>query len=462
MAHAPTNAPSSGRTHGKNAFFFIIVTVFIDMMAFAVIMPVLPKLIAGLLNGDAALDLAVAAHDAGDKLPLENMLAAAAPWSGFISTVYAVINFLAQPILGNLSDRFGRRPVLLASMAMLAVDFLIMGLAHSIWLLFLGRFLSGLSAATHSTAAAYIADVTEPDQRGRAFGMLGAAFGLGFILGPAIGGFIGQIDPRAPFFAAAGLAAINFLYGMFVLPESLDHEHRRKFDWKRANALGTFRHFAKLPHLAWFLVAMGFFNFAHWVYPATFNFFGSVRYGWNEGMIGLALAVVGVGSAIVQGGLVGPVIKKFGPTRVAIFGFVGTVLTFAAYALATEGWMIFVIIPLGALTGILGPAMNQIMTARVARNAQGELQGALASVTALANMTSPLIMTQTFSHFSKPPYNFAGASFVLAAVMAALSIPFLLKGLASVPKAADLAEKPEEAVPEPSHAIDGAAAKATT
>jgi DHA1 family tetracycline resistance protein-like MFS transporter len=460
VAQTDTPASPGTRRHGKNAFFFIIVTVFIDMMAFAVIMPVLPNLVAGLLNGEAALNAAIVAHDAGDLKPLETMLAAAAPWSGWISTVYAVINFLAQPILGNLSDRFGRRPVLLASMAMLAIDFLIMGAAHSIWLLFLGRFLSGLSAATHSTAAAYIADVTEPEQRGQAYGMLGAAFGLGFILGPAIGGFLGQFDPRAPFFAAAALAALNFLYGVFVLPESLDREHRRAFDWKRANALGAFRHFSKLPHLAWFMLALGFFNFAHWVYPATFNYFGSVRYGWDPGMIGLALAVVGVGSAIVQGALVGPIIKKFGATRVTIFGFVGTVAVFLAYAFATEGWMVFVIIIFGAFTGVLGPALNQIMTARVARNAQGELQGAMASVTALANMTSPLIMTQTFFHFSQPPWNFAGAAFVLAALMAALSLIPLAKGLRSAPRIEETGGPPP---PEDGHAPAGepAAAAAT-
>lgn len=281
----PASPASSGSSRlGKNAFFFIIVTVFIDMMAFAVIMPSMPYLMAELLNGKDALLDAKALAAAGNKLPLETMLSNAAPWGGYITTVYAVMNFLSSPILGGLSDRFGRRPVLLMSIGTLAIDFVIMGFAHAVWLLFLGRVLSGISGATHSTAAAYIADVTEPKDRGRAFGMLGAAFGLGFILGPAIGGFLGQFDPRYPFFASAGLAFINFCYGMFVLPESLGHEHRRRFDWKRANAFGTFKHLIHVPYLAWFMLALGLFNFAHWVYPATFNYFAGVRYGWTEGI----------------------------------------------------------------------------------------------------------------------------------------------------------------------------------
>ena len=437
MAAAPASTTSPGpRRHGKNAFFFIIVTVFIDMMAFAVIMPSMPYLMAELLNGkDALLDAKTLAL-AGDKLPLEAMLSNAAPWGGYITTVYAIMNFLSSPILGGLSDRFGRRPVLLMSIGTLAIDFVIMGFAHSVWLLFLGRILSGISGATHSTAAAYIADVTEPKDRGRAFGMLGAAFGLGFILGPAIGGFLGQFDPRYPFFASAALAFINFCYGMFVLPESLDREHRRRFNWKRANAFGTFKHLIHVPYLAWFMLALGLFNFAHWVYPATFNYFAGVRYGWNEGMIGIALVAVGVGSAVVQGGLTGPIIAKFGPTRAAVFGFVICAMTFAAYALASEGWMVFLIVPFGALAGVLGPSMNQIMSVRTPKNAQGELQGAIASVQSLTNMFAPLALTQTFHYFTSPaaPFFFPGVAFALASVICTLSLLPLLRGLATAPK----------------------------
>jgi DHA1 family tetracycline resistance protein-like MFS transporter len=433
-------SPAAGpvRKHGKNAFFFIIVTVFIDMMAFAVIMPSMPYLMSDLTG-----------------LAIEDV----APWGGYITAVYAIVNFLAAPVLGNLSDRFGRRPILLISMGTLAVDFLIMGLAHTIWLLFLGRFLSGLSGATHSTAAAYIADTTEPENRAKAFGMLGAAFGLGFILGPAIGGFLGDINPRFPFFAAAGFAAINFCYGLFVLPESLDKEHRRKFDWKRANALGAFQHFRKLPHLAWFIIALGMFNFAHWVYPSTFNYYGAVAFGWDSKTIGLALGAVGICSAIVSAGLVGPVIKRHGPTKTVIFAFLVCAAVFYAYAFIGQGWMVFVLIPLGAPGGLLNPALSQIMTARVPRNAQGELQGALASVQALGNIVSPLIMTQTFFYFthSDAPVRFPGAAFLLAAIMTSLSILPLLQGLRTVPKVVEQPAKPDEIITAPPAAEEPAA-----
>lgn len=459
-ADALKTAPPS-RKPGKNAFLFIIVTVFIDMMAFAVIMPSMPYLVAELLNGKDAVLQAKAMATAGNLAPLETMLSDAAPWGGYITTVYAVMNFLMAPILGGLSDRFGRRPVLLVSMGMLAMDFVIMGLAHTVWLLFLGRVLSGVSGATHSTAAAYIADVTEPKARGAAFGMLGMAFGLGFILGPAIGGYLGQFDPRLPFFASAGLAALNFCYGLFVLPESLGKEHRRRFEWRRANAFGTFKHLMHVPFLAWFMLALGLFNVAHWVYPATFNYFAGVAFGWNEGMIGMALVAVGVGSAVVQGGLTGMLIKRFGPTRMAVFGFVICALTFAAYSMAREGWMVFVIIPFGALAGVLGPSINQIMSVRTPRNAQGELQGAIASVQSLTNIFAPLMLTQTFHYFTSPqaPVFFPGAAFGLAAIICAISLLPLTRGLAVAPKIEDQPEDPpgeappeDAAPPEPSAA----------
>lgn len=451
MATSASPSSPGARRHGKNAFFFIIVTVFIDMMAFAVIMPSMPLLMAELLNGKDVLAAAQALAAAGNKGPLEAMLSDASPWGGYITVVYAIMNFLSAPILGGLSDRFGRRPILLISIGTLAIDFVIMGFAHSIWLLFLGRVLSGISGATHSTAAAYIADVTEPAERGRAYGMLGAAFGLGFILGPAIGGFLGQFDPRFPFFASAALAAVNFCYGMFVLPESLDKEHRRRFNWKRANAFGTFVHLAKVPYLAWFMLALGLFNFAHWVYPATFSYFGAVRYGWDPAMLGWSLAAVGVGSTIVQGGLVGPIIKRFGATQTTVFGFLVCVVTFAAYASATQGWMVFVIIPFGAMAGVLGPAMNQIMTARTPRNAQGELQGAIASVQSLANIFAPLAMTQTFHYFTSAnaPVYFPGAAFTLASVFCAISLIPLMRGLRIAPRVEDQPADPAgEAVPQ--------------
>ncbi|HVY90996.1 MAG TPA: TCR/Tet family MFS transporter [Hyphomonadaceae bacterium] len=433
---ALANPSTTGRTHGAWAFFFIIVTVFIDMVGFGIIMPSMPQLMAELLNGKQAYLDAKSADAAGHSEALKTMLSDAAPWGGFITTTYAFMNFMASPVLGGLSDRFGRRPVLLASIGTLGIDYVVMGMSSTVWLLFLSRLLTGISGATQSTAAAYIADTTEPQNRGKAYGFLGVAFGLGFILGPAIGGYLSQFNPRWPFFASAGLAFVNFCYGAFVLPESLGREHRRKFDWKRANAFGTFRHLVKVPYLAWFILALGLFQFAHWVYPSTFNYFAGVQYGWGPAMVSVGLTVVGIGQAVVQGLLIGPAIKRFGPTRTAVFGFIVCIFTFAAYSLAPYGWMLFMIAPIGALGSVLNPAMQQIMSARTPKNAQGELQGAISSAQALANMISPLVMTQTFHYFTSPgaPAFFPGASFALAATICALSLIPLMQGLRSVPK----------------------------
>jgi DHA1 family tetracycline resistance protein-like MFS transporter len=305
--------------------------------------------------------------------------------------------------------------------------------------------------------------LTEPQNRGRAFGMLGVAFGLGFILGPGIGGWLSQFDPRWPFFASAGLAFINFCYGMFVLPESLDREHRRRFDWKRANAFGTFKHLVKVPYLAWFILALGLFNFAHWVYPSTFNYFAGVQYGWGPEMVSVGLVVVGIGQAVVQGLLVGPAIKRFGPTRTAVFGFIICAMTFAAYSLAPYGWMLFVISPFGALGSVLGPSMNQIMSARTPRNAQGELQGAIASVQSLSNMFAPLIMTQTFHYFTSPGAAafFPGAAFALAATVCTISLLPLFQGLRTVPKLEQQPPDPKGETPPETQPDSGAAAAQT-
>lgn len=372
---APACLPAI-RAHGRNAFIFVVVTVLIDMIGFGMIMPVIPFLLSEVTG-----------------LAIEDVT----PIGGVLTAVYGVMNFLAMPTLGSLSDRFGRRPVLLLSLATLAVDFIIMGFAHSLWLLFVGRMLSGISAATVSTAYAYVSDVTEPEERGRAFGMIGATFGLGFIIGPVLGGLLGKIDPRAPFFAAAALALCNVAYGFFVLPESLPATRRRAFDWKRANPFGAFRHFSRLPRLVWLLVAMGLYGFSHWVYPAVWSYNASVRYGWLSGQIGLSLGMVGLASALVQGGLVGPVIRRFGPVAAARFGFIAATFAYALFALATEPWMVYAAIPVSALAGFVQPAMNQIMTGQTPPDAQGELQGAIASVNALTQILSVLIMTQVFS-----------------------------------------------------------------
>ena len=396
------------QTLGKNAFFFVIVTVALDMLAFGLIVPVMPALIGNMMNIEAA---------------------EAAAWGGAIMAVYALMNFIFGPLLGGLSDRFGRRPILLASISTLAIDFLIMGFAHTIWLLFFGRALAGISGATISTANAYIADTTTPEDRGRAFGMIGAAFGFGFVFGPVLGGFIGKIDPRAPFFVAAGLAACNFLYGWFVLPESLSQKNRRRFDWKRANPLGAFEHFRKLPKVGLMLVALGLFALAHTVFPSTWSYHGEARYGWSTDEIGLSLGLVGIGAAVVQAGLMGLFLKKMGAVRTALFGLFVSMVCLTGFAYAGAPWMVYAIIPLSSFAGLVGPAFNSIMSNQTSADAQGELQGAVASVQALAMIFSPLIMTQTFQRYATTdaPIYFPGAAFLLAAILTALAIvPFLV------------------------------------
>ena len=389
---------------------FVIITVAIDMLAFGLIIPVVPTLVQELGNISA------------ERATL---------YIGGLGTTYAFMNFLFGPMLGALSDRFGRRPVLLASIATLSIDFLIMGFANSIWLLFLGRALSGISGATYSTAHAYIADVTEPENRGKAFGMVGAAFGFGFIFGPVMGGILGEFDPRAPFFAAAALALLNFCYGFFVLPESLEEEHRRPFVPSRSNPFGAVKHFSKLPHVSWFLVSAGVFFLAHTVYPSTWPIHGEIRYDWSPKEIGLSLGLVGLGAAVVQAGLIGIALKRFGAVRTALYGIIINALALFAYAFAGLGWVVFLIIPLGALGGVASPTLNSLMSTVTPKNAQGELQGASASLNSFAMIFGPMIMAGALFYFTEPgtPLHFPGAAFLLAGILTAFSIIPFLRGV---------------------------------
>ena len=401
-----TTSTSSSQPHGKNAFAFVLVTVAIDMLAFGVIIPVIPALIRELAN-----------------VPSEE----ATLYLGALAATYALMNFLFGPVLGALSDRFGRRPVLLASVATLAVDFLIMGLAHSIWLLFIGRALSGISGATLSTANAYIADTTSIENRGRAFGLVGAAFGLGFIFGPVIGGLLGDIDPRAPFLASAALCALNFLYGLLVLPESLPSENRRAFNIARANPLGAARHFAKLPKVVWFLIASGIFAVAHTVYPSTWSVHGEIRYDWSPREIGISLGIVGVGAAVIQAGLMGWILKRIGTVRTAVLGLCSTAISLIGFSMAGMGWMAYAIIPISSLGGLSAPATNSLMSIVTPADAQGELQGAIASINALAMIFGPLLMNGILFSFTHDgaTFHFGGAAFLLAALLTVIClIPF--------------------------------------
>ncbi|WP_213272323.1 TCR/Tet family MFS transporter [Hyphomonas sp.] len=400
------------RRPGRNAFFFVLVTVFIDHLAFGLIIPVLPSLIQDLAHVPAS---------------------GATLWIGALAATYAVMNFLFGPLIGALSDRFGRRPVLLVSMAMLGLDFLLMALAPNIWILFLGRALAGISGATFSTANAYIADTTTPEERGRAFGFIGASFGLGFIFGPVIGGLLGEIGPRIPFFAAVALALLNFIYGVFVLPESLPRERRRALAFKRANPLGAARHFSKLPKVSWFLIASGIFFLAHTVYPATWSIHGEIRYDWSPMQIGLSLGAVGVGAAVVQAGLMGFILKRLGSVRTIVFGYIVNIIAMLGFAFAGQPLLAYLIIPISALGGVTMPATNALMSSLTPPDAQGELQGAASSLNALGMIIGPLIMSAALFSFSHDgaPVQFGGAAFLLAGLLTAAAFLPFLRGVAA-------------------------------
>jgi DHA1 family tetracycline resistance protein-like MFS transporter len=317
------------------------------------------------------------------------------------------------------------------SLAMLAVDYLIMAVAPSLWLLFVGRLLAGISGATYSTATAYIADVTPREGRAAAFGLVGAAFGVGFILGPAIGGLMGELGTRAPFYAAAAFAVLNFAYGWFVLPESLAPENRRPFDWRRANPLGAVRQLGRLPGLRPLLLVYFLYQVAFAVYPSVWSYFGQERFGWTPAIIGLSLALFGGTMALVQGGLIAPLLRLLGERRTVMAGYGFAVLAYGGLSVLSSGPVALVLTPLAALAGVIPPALQGIMSRRVAANAQGELQGALTSASALAMIASPLVMTATFARFSGPqaPIYLPGAPFVLAMVLTLIGAAIFLNRL---------------------------------
>ena len=396
----------------RRSTVFVFVTLVIDSMGIGIIMPVMPDLmqeLSGLSIGGAAV------------------------WGGYLAFSYALMQFLFSPALGSLSDRFGRRPVLLISLAMLGIDYLIMALAPTLWMLFIGRVLAGISGATYATATAYIADVTPREERSAAFGLVGAAFGVGFILGPALGGLLGEFGTRAPFYAAAMLAFLNFAYGWFALPESLRAEDRRPFVWSRANPLGALRQITTMPMVAWLVLAYFLYGLSHHVYPAIWSYYTTAQFGWGEAEIGLSLACVGVGFAIVQGGLIKLILRHLGEVRTAVMGIGLNAISMICLALANQGWMVYALMPLTALGAVATPALTGLMANRVPDNAQGELQGVLSSSQAIVSVITPLMMTQLFGLFTQAgadPY-FPGAPLLLAAVIMALVLLPLGHGLAA-------------------------------
>ncbi len=414
MDQPTTNTPTGPR---QAAVIFILITIALDMLALGAIIPVLPGLVKSFLGNDTV---------AGARV------------YGLFGTVWALMQFIFMPVLGALSDRYGRRPVVLLSNLGLGLDYILMALAPSLWLLFVGRVISGITAASFSVASAYIADITAPEKRAAAFGMIGGAFGIGFILGPALGGILGEFGPRVPFWVAAAFSLINFAYGWFVLPESLSPDKRSAFKFRNANPLGSLRFLQSVPGLG----PLSFVNFlsflAHEVLPSTTVLYVGYRYGSSPGTVGIFLAVVGVCSMLMQVLGIKPLVKAFGEGRMLIGGLIAGAVGFAIYGLAPNMWWMTLGIPVVALWGTAGPAVQALMTAKVGPTQQGQLQGALASLRGVSGLIGPGLFTLTFAQFIGD-WKFAGlpgAPFFLATALltaaAVLSWRLLLREGAAV------------------------------
>lgn len=385
------------------SFLFVFFTVLLDSIGFGIILPVMPSLIMS-LTGEG--------------------ISAASAYGGWLLFSYAVMQFIFSPILGNLSDRYGRRPVLLASLAILAVDYLIMGFAPTLFWLFIGRLLSGIAGATFSTAYAYVADVSEPEKRAQNYGMIGAAFGVGFVLGPVIGGVLGEYGDRVPFFAAAALGFLNFFYGLFFVKESLKKENLRPFEWRRSNAFSALFQLKKYPMVMGLASAFVLYLIAHYVLPSTWSFFTIEQFQWSEQQIGYSLGFVGVFMIIVQGGLIRLAVDSFGERLSGLIGFVAMIAGFIGFAYAGSSLVLYLWLVPFALSGFINPAFQGIMTNQVPANSQGELQGALTSLNSVTAIIGPLVMTQTFSFYTQEsaPVYFPGAAFLLAAALSVVSL----------------------------------------
>ena len=391
------------RAPGGHAVAFVAITVLIDTIGFGLIMPVMPKLLMELTGATVSR---------------------AAIYGGWLTTLYAVMQFLFAPILGNLSDRFGRRPVLLAAIGALGVDYLILGFAPTIGWLFLGRAIAGMAGASFTPAYAYVADITPPERRAQNFGIVAAAFGVGFILGPALGGLLGGLGPRAPFFAAASLSLVNFAYGFFVLAESLPQERRRAFSWRRANPLGMLLQMRKQPVVRGVLGALFLWMVGHQVMPSTWSFYTTFRFGWSERMIGASLALVGLIMATSQGTLLRFLVPRIGERRSAMIGIAVAAVGYLGYATATASWMMFAWMATWFFGAIVMPSTNALMSHRIALDAQGELQGAIASLYSLSSIVGPPLMTQLFGRFSSPgaPIHLPGAAFIASTMLATTAL----------------------------------------
>ena len=381
-----------------HSLLFIFITIFIDITGLGIIIPVIPALITELINGS---------------------ISEAAKYSGWLMFSYATLQFLFAPFLGGLSDQYGRRPVILLSLFGFGINYIVLALAPNIIWLFLGRIFQGIMGASLTTASAYIADISTPEKKAQNFGLIGAAFGLGFILGPVIGGYLGQFGSRVPFIAAAAYTLLNLIYGYFILPESLDKKNRRKFDIKRANPVGTLMSLKRYPVISGLLICIVLFNIAQHATHSTWTFFTIEKFDWSEKLVGYSLGFIGLLAAIVQGGLIRVIIPKLGNVKSVYFGMIFYILGLSLFTLAEEGWMVFAFsIPL-SLGGISGPALQGIMTNKIPDDQQGEFQGGMTSLISLTAIIGPLLMTNLFSYFTSENsfYYFPGAPFMVAAII---------------------------------------------
>jgi len=399
---APPVAPT------RAAFAFVFATVMLDMLALGIMVPVLPRLVVELEHGD---------------------IASAASITGVFGFAWAAMQFFFAPVLGALSDRYGRRPVILLSNFGVGADYVFMALAPNLAWLFVGRIINGITSASFPTASAYIADVTPPEKRAEKFGMLGAAFGLGFILGPAVGGTLGQIDLRLPFWVAAGLSLVNAAYGYFILPESLAKEKRAKVAWHLANPFGSLKLLRSHPALVGLATVSLLYFLAHESLPSVFVLYSDYRYGWDEKRVGLALAVVGVCTTVVQAGLMGMTVKKLGERKALLVGLFFGVIGFGLMGLASSSMLFVAGIPFIALWGLAGPSAQALMTRRIGAHEQGRLQGAIGSLQGITGMIGPLVFTQALASaiHAQRDVSLPGAPFLLASLLIVASLLWALR-----------------------------------
>ena len=407
MAESTAHIPPSPKLV-RRGLALVFMILFLDIIGIAIIMPVLPALLRE-LTGD---DISAAAVD-----------------GGWLMLIYAAMQFVFAPVIGNLSDRFGRRPVLLISILTFAIDNLICAAATTLWMLYLGRALAGISGGSYATCSAYIADISDDSNRAKNFGLIGVAFGVGFTVGPVVGGLLGELGPRVPFLGAGLLSLANFVASYFLLPETLAPQNRRRFEWRRANPLGALRQMRNYPGIGWVMAVMTMYWLSHAVYPSVWSFVTAYRYGWSEAQIGLSLGAYGICAAVVMLLILPRIITLMGEWRTALLGMACSAAGLLALGLAWQGWMIYAIIVAAALEAVADPPLRSLAAARVPPSAQGELQGAMTSLSSLTTIIGPIIFTQAFFHFSgdNALAEFAGAPFVLASGFMVVAILIFLR-----------------------------------